>query len=617
MTQVTEPFPIFYDDDGDPLENGMIYIGAANQDPRTNPITVYTDPALSVTIAQPIRTLGGRPAYQGSPVNLYVSPETYSIDIFNKHGTPLTTERNARSALSDYVTQAEFDEFIATADTTLYVSPAGSDTTGTGTAGAPFATPQKAVDAAALLTGRKSVLIEVAAGTYSTSSRSAASMDRPALIYIDGLKIGKRTAQSGSTLSGGLVINFASGAKVTPNTTYPRGIYVTGHAGSVGIVGGEVEAATGAESLIVAHRGAYVHVRSTVADGNSIAGLGLVSEAGGYMECIDVTASGSTVDAVCYLGSVLQMAAPAGTATVGTITNTGSFDLAVGMEVTGTITNRSRLTFTGTSGDPILLGGGYDGSGGTVYGSNIRMTATGASVIAKSETWSVDALHSNAKLNFRACNVTLNGFQSYVSPATQSTHAQPIALLEDSKISYSATIDNVNSSGALIGPDLSTQTVTISGDGQTISPQIVSDHHVIRLNNTKGSLATGCILSLDSGWKSGQRVANGQLLTIVNLGGNGVQIIDSTTVTGQNASNYTIGATAGQYRAVTYVYLTDYAKWMPVNNPEMTRQTAPSATYVAPAGGATVDTECRAALAQLAADLASLRSKTQIARIHA
>lgn len=535
--------------------------------------------------------------------------------------------------------QSVIDETITRADVTLYVNAStGNDSTGTGAVGAPFATPQKAVDTAALLTGRKSVLIEVAAGTYSTSSRAAASMDRPALIYIDGLKIGKRTAQSGSTLSGGLVINFASGAKVTPNTTYPRGIYVTGHAGSVGIVGGEVEAATGAESLIVAHRGAYVHVRGTVADGNSISGLGLVSEAGGYMECVDVTASGSTADAVCYMGSVLQMAAPAGTATVGTITNTGHFDLAVGMEVTGTITNRSRLTLTGTSGDPILLGGGYDGTGGTVYGSNVRMTASAASVIAKGETWSVDALHSNAKLNFRACNVTLNAFQSYISPATQSTHAQPIALLEDSKISYSATIDNVNSSGALIGPDLSTQTVTISGDGQTITPQIVSDHHVIRLNNTKGSLATGCILSLDSGWKSGQRVANGQLLTIVNLGGNGVQIIDSTTVTGQNASSHIIGATAGQYRAVTFVYLTDYGKWMPIGTPEITRLTAPSATYAAPAttavatsGGSVIDVEARAAIAQLiadrnatnaalaalAADHADLKAKTQAARIHA
>lgn len=102
MTQVTEPFPIFYDDDGTPLENGMIYVGEANQDPRVNPIVVYTDEARTVTIAQPIRTLNGRPAYQGAPVNLYVAEAAYSIAIQNRFGTPIIGTDDASISADDF-----------------------------------------------------------------------------------------------------------------------------------------------------------------------------------------------------------------------------------------------------------------------------------------------------------------------------------------------------------------------------------------------------------------------------------------------------------------------------------------------------------------------------------
>lgn len=90
MSQITEPFPIFYDDDGTPLDDGMIYVGEENQDPRQNPIQVYYDAALTQPASQPIRTLGGRPAYQGAPTNLYVSSAQYSIEVQNRFGTPIT-----------------------------------------------------------------------------------------------------------------------------------------------------------------------------------------------------------------------------------------------------------------------------------------------------------------------------------------------------------------------------------------------------------------------------------------------------------------------------------------------------------------------------------------------
>lgn len=90
-------YPIFTDIDGQPLEDGYVWIGAANLDPQTNPINVYWDAALTLPAAQPIRTLAGYPANSGTPARLYVNSD-YSIRVMNKNGSavysaPAATER--------------------------------------------------------------------------------------------------------------------------------------------------------------------------------------------------------------------------------------------------------------------------------------------------------------------------------------------------------------------------------------------------------------------------------------------------------------------------------------------------------------------------------------------
>lgn len=95
MPRVTEPFPIFYDDDGNPLEGGMIYIGEVAQDARQAPVQAYWDEALTIPASQPIRTIGGRPAYQGAPANIYVAEASYSIMVLNKFGSLLVSSQDA------------------------------------------------------------------------------------------------------------------------------------------------------------------------------------------------------------------------------------------------------------------------------------------------------------------------------------------------------------------------------------------------------------------------------------------------------------------------------------------------------------------------------------------
>ena len=90
-------YPIFTDIDGQPLEDGYVWIGTANLDPQTNPINVYWDAALTLPAAQPIRTLDGYPSNSGTPARLYVNSD-YSIRVMNKNGSmvysaPQATER--------------------------------------------------------------------------------------------------------------------------------------------------------------------------------------------------------------------------------------------------------------------------------------------------------------------------------------------------------------------------------------------------------------------------------------------------------------------------------------------------------------------------------------------
>jgi hypothetical protein len=118
MTQVTEPFPTFYDDDGTPLENGMIYIGVSGLNPRVNPVAVFFDEALTVPASQPIRTLGGRPAYQGAPARLFIAETTYSIEVQTASGTPVAgssaiTASTAEAEAQVAATQAQAAAVIA------------------------------------------------------------------------------------------------------------------------------------------------------------------------------------------------------------------------------------------------------------------------------------------------------------------------------------------------------------------------------------------------------------------------------------------------------------------------------------------------------------------------
>lgn len=103
MSQSVEsPYAAFADIDGQPLEDGYINIGAANLNPITNPINVFWDSALTITAAQPIRTSGGYPVYQGTPARFYVSVD-YSIQVKDKKGTVVYTSLSGNADVNGLI----------------------------------------------------------------------------------------------------------------------------------------------------------------------------------------------------------------------------------------------------------------------------------------------------------------------------------------------------------------------------------------------------------------------------------------------------------------------------------------------------------------------------------
>lgn len=102
--QVASPFQQFFSRSGAPLDNGFVYVGTANLNPETNPLTVYFDDALTIPAAQPLRTSNGYIVRNGSPARVYTSQEDFSLTVREKNKVLVFTVADA-TALSNLATQ--------------------------------------------------------------------------------------------------------------------------------------------------------------------------------------------------------------------------------------------------------------------------------------------------------------------------------------------------------------------------------------------------------------------------------------------------------------------------------------------------------------------------------
>lgn len=94
---VTSVYQQFKGLNGLPLENGYVYIGAANENPETSPISVYYDEDATQPAAQPLRTINGFIHRSGTPCNIFVN-SNYSQTVRDSSRSLVSTTLSAASA---------------------------------------------------------------------------------------------------------------------------------------------------------------------------------------------------------------------------------------------------------------------------------------------------------------------------------------------------------------------------------------------------------------------------------------------------------------------------------------------------------------------------------------
>jgi len=87
-----QPFPMYFDADGRPVESGYLFVGVAGLNPLSNPQAAYWDSALTIPAAD-IRISGGYAIYNGKPSRVFVSGD-YSFLVQDKNGKTIYSRLN-------------------------------------------------------------------------------------------------------------------------------------------------------------------------------------------------------------------------------------------------------------------------------------------------------------------------------------------------------------------------------------------------------------------------------------------------------------------------------------------------------------------------------------------
>lgn len=86
MLLIKNPIAQFFTLDGDPLDNGSVYIGTPGLNPETNPVAIYWDRDGLIPAAQPVKTSRGYISNNGTPARIYINDPDYSVNVRDKNG---------------------------------------------------------------------------------------------------------------------------------------------------------------------------------------------------------------------------------------------------------------------------------------------------------------------------------------------------------------------------------------------------------------------------------------------------------------------------------------------------------------------------------------------------
>jgi hypothetical protein len=107
---VTSPISQFPDKDGDPLDEGSLYFGVANQNPITSPVAVTWDADGLIPAAQPIRTKNGYPSHNGSPALVYVDGN-FSLSVYDRRERLVLHARNSAESANGVIAVNMINQF--------------------------------------------------------------------------------------------------------------------------------------------------------------------------------------------------------------------------------------------------------------------------------------------------------------------------------------------------------------------------------------------------------------------------------------------------------------------------------------------------------------------------
>lgn len=284
------PFPVFQDRDGQPLDNGYVWIGTANLNPQTNPVVAYFNSALTIIAAQPLRTINGYISNAGTPAQVYVDAVNFSILVQDSKGTmvynfpdgtgispdacgvtydPPFTGGVAYPVCEVLEQTVSVKDFGATGDgvtddTTAILTaiaassgkrlvfPAGTYIVASEIAisvpcfidgETPFATVIKTTSATANIFKCTSGNVSIAGIAFESSvTRTAGSyLDTNSQSNVSLTNFKMTGAFRGITIDGGAIVNISSAGKIADIretvATTGRGIYITGTCFSVSLFG--------------------------------------------------------------------------------------------------------------------------------------------------------------------------------------------------------------------------------------------------------------------------------------------------------------------------------------------------------------------------------------------
>lgn len=231
IVQAQNKFKLFTDLDGNPLNSGYVYIGTAGANPETDPITVYSDSAFTVPVAQPLRTLGGYTVLNGNPISVYTNAD-YSITVRNSDGTLVYTslsgnidavQESALDALAEVETSVQLEQWeteawqktansYATEAEDVFVKTYTSNGDGTFTA-------TDTTDYSALHWAAKSAAatLTINSGTYTPTIADTQNITSPSANDLRYIRVGNIVSVSGSLM----VDATASATKTALSLTIP------------------------------------------------------------------------------------------------------------------------------------------------------------------------------------------------------------------------------------------------------------------------------------------------------------------------------------------------------------------------------------------------------------